>query len=177
MQKSPRPATELDELGRVPQALGVRLARGTVGPPGMSPRMAMTCRIPTDAYAPTTCRSSSRLWLAAVRWAIGRRVVCSAICWVAVTVRSRVEPGRAVRHRDEVRPEGLELADRRPQLAVLLLVTQRGRARRRPAAGRRPRGAARRWAHAPGRTERARAATTADPGTTTTIGVCPSPGP
>ena len=52
----------------------------------------MTWLIPTDAYAPTTCRSSSRLWLAAVRWAIGRSVVCSAICWVALTVRSRVEP-------------------------------------------------------------------------------------
>ena len=52
----------------------------------------MTWLMPTEAYAPTTCRSSSRLWLAAVRCAIGRSVVCSAICWVALTVRSRVEP-------------------------------------------------------------------------------------
>ena len=58
----------------------------------MSPRMASTCRTPDAAYEPITRRSWSRLWLAQVRWAIERNVVCWAMASVAVMVRSRVDP-------------------------------------------------------------------------------------
>jgi hypothetical protein len=58
----------------------------------MSPRTASTCRTPAAAYEPITRRSSSRLWLAQVRCAIERSVVCCAIASVARMVRSRVEP-------------------------------------------------------------------------------------
>ena len=48
--------------------------------------------MPASAYDPTTRRSRSRVWLAQVRWAIVRSVVCSAIARVTSMVRSRVEP-------------------------------------------------------------------------------------
>jgi len=54
--------------------------------------MARMCRMPADAYEPTTRRNWSRDWLAHVRWAIVRKVVCCAIASVAAMVRSRVEP-------------------------------------------------------------------------------------
>ena len=52
----------------------------------------MTLRIPASAYAPTTLRSSAREEATQVRWAMGSRVVSSAMRRVTRTVRSRVDP-------------------------------------------------------------------------------------
>ena len=65
------------------------------------------------------------VWPTQVRWAIGRSEVSRAIRPVICTVVSRVDAARAVRHRDERRLVGLELADRLPELLDAGLVAGR----------------------------------------------------
>ena len=113
--------------------------QGCVGPPGMSPRMASTCRMPASAYEPTTRRSWSRVWLAQVRWAIDRSVVC---CGDRLGHDDGAVPGgaaRAVGDRDEVRAQGLQLAHGLPQLTLLDRRPWAGRTRTRTAADHRRR--------------------------------------